>query len=99
MTVVGAGGVVILELKTSSRFKKQFKKIPPEIKKDLEQVFTHLLENPRPSGLRFEKLKGYRKTDIYTIHINGNYKISFEIESSTAKLRCVGVHNEIDRHP
>jgi plasmid maintenance system killer protein len=54
---------------------------------------------PVPSGLKFEKLKGYNRPDIYTIHINGNYKISIEIKGDEAILRCVANHNEIDRAP
>lgn len=42
--------------------------------------------NPRPPGLAFEKLAGHSRPDIYTIYVTGNYKISFEIEGSTAFL-------------
>jgi plasmid maintenance system killer protein len=49
------------------------------------------MANPRPPGLRFEKLQGYRRPDIYTIHVTGNFKISMEIEGNKEKnvgLRC-----------
>jgi mRNA-degrading endonuclease RelE of RelBE toxin-antitoxin system len=75
------------------------KKLPHEIKQLVPEKLQDLLKNPFPAGLRFEKLKGYRRPDIYTIHITGNYKISFEIEGTLAKLRCVGNHNDIDRTP
>jgi mRNA-degrading endonuclease RelE of RelBE toxin-antitoxin system len=99
MTVTGAGGVIVKQLSTTSRFDKQFKKLPPEIQRLVPQKLEDLLANPRPAGLRFEKLKGYARPDIYTIHITGNYKISFEIDDSVAILRCIGNHNEIDRLP
>lgn len=73
--------------------------MPKNIQEALKDVFNDLLNDPRPPGLRFEKLKGYKNPDIYTVHINGNYKLSFEIEGSNAKLRCVGNHNDIDRRP
>lgn len=99
MTVTGAGGVIIKQLSTTTRFDKQFKKLPPEIKRLIPQKLNDLLSEPRPPGLRFEKLKGYAKPDIYTIHITGNYKLSFEISGARAHLRCIGNHNEIDRLP
>lgn len=49
--------------------------------------------------LGFEKLKGYRRPDIYTIHIEGNYKASFEIIGSEAVFRRIGNHDKIDRAP
>ncbi|MFI3223248.1 MAG: hypothetical protein QX191_09455, partial [Methylococcaceae bacterium] len=70
-----------------------------EIKVVIPEKLNDLFKQPFPAGLKFEKLKGYRRPDIYTIHINGNYKISFEIVGCVAKLRCVGNHNDIDRLP
>jgi plasmid maintenance system killer protein len=58
-----------------------------------------LVRNPIPAGLRFEKLKGCSHPDIYTIHVTGNYKISFEIADGTAYLRRVASHDEIDARP
>lgn len=99
MTIPGAGGVEITKISTTPKFDKQFKKLPPEIRKLVPKKLNDLTSNPMPSGLQFEKLKGYSRPDIYTIHITGNYKISLEIENGIAKLRCVGNHNEIDRLP
>jgi mRNA-degrading endonuclease RelE of RelBE toxin-antitoxin system len=99
MTITGAGGAVIKQLSLSPKFEKQYKKLPPEIKAIVPEKLNDLLKQPFPAGLKFEKLKGYHRPDIYTIHVNGNYKISFEIEGVVAKLRCVGNHNDIDRRP
>jgi hypothetical protein len=66
----------------------------------VDEKLEDLLKNPRPSGLAFEKLKGYANPSIYTVHITGNYKLSFEIiEGSLAFLRRVATHDEIDRAP
>lgn len=99
MTVVGSGGVDITQLVFTKGFERQYKKLPPEIKKLIPDKLNDLKNTPRPAGLRFEKLKGYSNPNIYTIHITGNYKLSFEIDGNTAFLRCVGNHNEIDRNP
>jgi len=99
MTQTGSGGVIVKTITPSKTFERQYKKLPQNIKDSLKDVFNDLLKNPRPLGLRFEKLKGYKKPDIYTVHITGNYKLSFELDGSDAKLRCVGNHNDIDRRP
>jgi len=43
--------------------------------------------------------KGYKYPAIYTVHVTGNYKLSFEVSGSMAILRCIGSHNKIDRAP
>ncbi len=99
MTITGAGGVVITQIAFSEKFQKQFQKLPPEIQELVPKKLTDLKKQPFPAGLKFEKLKGYRRPDIYTIHVTGNYKISFEIIGNLAQLRCVGNHDTIDRSP
>lgn len=65
----------------------------------MDAKLRDLLKNPRPHGLAFEKLKGYKRPDIYTIHVTGNYKISFEIKGDLVILRRVSDHDTIDRKP
>lgn len=99
MTLVGAGGVRILRFQFLPRFKREFRKLSVELQDDVRRKLDDLLADPRPPGLAFEKLKGYRKPDIYTIHVTGNYKISLEISGCVALLRRVANHNDIDRRP
>lgn len=99
MTIVGFGGVVIRELDYEAVFKKEFKKLDPILQQRVQKALLNLLKSPRPAGLRFEKLKGYNNPDIYTVHVTGNYKISFEIKNDVAILRRIHNHNEIDRNP
>jgi len=99
MTQVGQGGVVIVGLQYLKTFKKDFSKLTPDYQNLVESKLKDILKNPRPSGLKFEKLKGYKNPDIYTIHVTGNYKISFAINGDEATLRRVGNHNYIDRTP
>jgi mRNA-degrading endonuclease RelE of RelBE toxin-antitoxin system len=99
MTEIGAGGVVITEFEPFPAFSREFRKLSPELQVRVASKLKDLKANPRPPGLRFEKLKGYRNPGIYTIHLTGNYKISFEVEGTKAWLRYVGPHDEIDRAP
>lgn len=99
MTVVGAGGVVFAEVSVQKSFQRAYRKLTSHQKELADSKLRDLLADPRPSGLRFEKLKGYRKPDLYTLHLDGNYKLSFSVEGNAAILRNVGTHNEIDRAP
>ncbi len=100
MTQVGSGGVVISDWTPSRRYSREYKKCTIEIQTRADGKLEDLQSNPRPPGLGFEKLKGYDSPYIYTLHVTGNYKISFEIiNGTTAWLRRIGNHDEIDRAP
>jgi mRNA-degrading endonuclease RelE of RelBE toxin-antitoxin system len=99
VTEIGAGGVVIARWRKSKRFHKDYDRLTVELRDQVDQKLQDLPKSPRPPGLGFEKLKGYSKPDIYTIHVTGNYKLSMSIDGSIAQLRRVGTHDEIDRQP
>lgn len=99
MTVVGAGGVVVRSFSLTIRFKKDYRKLDPQLQQRVDSKLEDLCKDPRPAGLVFEKLKGYDNPCIYTIHVTGNYKLSMQIDGDTATLRRVGNHDEIDRAP
>lgn len=83
------------------RFKREYKKLSPELKQDLKSALEDLLRDPIPPGRRFEKLEGYRNPNIFTIHItkNHSHKLSFELIEDRAVLRRISTHSEIDRSP
>jgi plasmid maintenance system killer protein len=100
MTQVGSGGVVISRWAKSKRFHRDYDRLSLDLKDLTDQALQALASSPRPPGLRFEKLKGYRDPEIYTIHVTGNYKVSFELlDGSCAFLRRVANHDDIDRAP
>ena len=99
MTVTGAGGVVIVSWRKLKRFHRDYDDLPIEMRDRVDDKLQGLIRNPRPSGLAFEKLKGYSNPDVYSIHVTGNYKITMEIDGDHATLRRVGDHNKIDRAP
>lgn len=90
---------MIESLKRTERFQRDFRKLETEMQDRVRAKLKDLLKNPRPPGLRFEKLKGHSSPDVYTIHITGNYKLSFLVEGTAAILRRVAAHDEIDRAP
>lgn len=99
MTRVGEGGVVVATWRVSRVFAREYRKLTPKMQDRVDSKLRDLQRNPRPPGLGFEKLKGERNPAIYTIHITGNCKLSFELNGSSVWLRRVATHDEIDRAP
>jgi mRNA-degrading endonuclease RelE of RelBE toxin-antitoxin system len=98
MTIVGAGGIALVSYRYTNRFKRDLKRLDDALQATTQAKLRQLHQNPFPPGLRFEKLKGYSDPDVYTIHITGNYKVSFEIVQGeagcVATLRRIGPHKE-----
>ena len=82
-------------------FARELRSLPREIREQAVQSISSLTANPMPARIRFEKLSSYKNPSIYTIHIthNHSHKASFELISTTARMRRVGTHKEIDRAP
>jgi plasmid maintenance system killer protein len=99
LTEVGAGGVRVARWSKTKRFHKEYAKLTMELRDLVDGKLQDLTEYPMPPGLRFEKLKGHEKPDVYSVHITGNYKATMEITGSHAYLRRVATHDEIDRQP
>lgn len=99
MTEVGVGGVVIRTITFKDKFKRDRKKLPEDLKARLDNKLRDLMKNPRPPGLRFEKLKSYHRPDVYTFHVTGEWKVSLEISGDSANLRRIARHIVIDRDP
>lgn len=99
MTVVGAGGVEIVRYTFKPSFEKDYKKLTPQLQDKFKKQVKKLFSANKTGTLSFEKLKGYKRPDIYTIHIEGNYKASFEIEGNVAVFRRIGSHDRIDLSP
>lgn len=91
----------IKEVTRKEKFKKDYKKLSPDIRKHVDSAITDLLKNPIPKHLRFNKLNGFSNPFLYAIHITGNHshKITLEIKNNTAVLRRIGTHKVIDRSP
>ncbi len=99
MTVTGSGGVTITVWRKSKRFHRDYEKLTIDLRDRVDAKLQDLTRATRPSGLEFEKLKGYSAPEIYSLHVTGNYKVTMEISSGCATLRRVADHDEIDRAP
>lgn len=81
-----------MQIEHSKQFKKQFKKLPKEIKLkavELEKIFR---KNPFDPKLKTHKLNGSMK-DYWAFSINYSYRIGFTFESGDlVYFHAVGTH-------
>lgn len=93
--------ITSIDLDRYPSFRKGMAKLPIEIREQAKEALKKLLTTPQPKSIRFEKLSGYKRPDIYTIHATANHshKISFELDGSCAVMRRIDTHKRIDRSP
>ena len=84
-------------LQWSEPFKRDYKKLPEEIKKRARKQFLLLKQNPKHPSLQVKKtqgvvIKGY--TDVFEGRINNNYRFLFVIENDVFILLRCGKHDD-----
>ena len=89
------------EIAYKERFKQDYKKLKPDIKKHVDAAIKDLLKNPKPKSLRLKKYNGHSNPYVYAIHVTSNHshKISLEMQGNKVILRRIGTHKEVDNAP
>ncbi len=62
-----------LRLKPSSRFARDYRKLPAAVQKKIDLALHKLMTRPDLGGLNLEKLEGH--TDLYTARVDRNYRL------------------------
>ncbi|OGK67013.1 hypothetical protein A2313_01640 [Candidatus Roizmanbacteria bacterium RIFOXYB2_FULL_41_10] len=80
----------------SSKFAKEYKRLPKKIKLLAEKKELVFRKNPHEPLLKTHKLKG-RLEDFWSFSINREYRIIFELkDSNTVWFLSVGTHRIYD---
>lgn len=79
----------------SDKFKKNYKKLDPYTKKQLQNKLTLLMENPMHPSLRTKHIKG---TDgLFEFSVNMNVRVIWHYEDGTIILLLdIGHHDILD---
>lgn len=93
--------IVITGYTFSERFKAEMCSAQPDTQDAARAALKLLQENPHARTLRLHTLKGFKKPSIYKIDVfsNHSWQITFELEGTTAHLKRLGTHKQIDRTP
>lgn len=78
----------------STRFKKSFKKVPADIKKDFAKRIIVFVNNPFHSSLETHKLKG-KLDDYHAFYLQDGFRVIFDfIDSNKVLLVNIGSHDD-----
>jgi len=80
-----------MKIYRTERFKKDYQKLPAEIKKAAKKQLAFLLSNPKHPSLNIKKMQDPR--DIWEGRITQSYRFTFHLQEDTYILRKVGTHD------
>jgi mRNA-degrading endonuclease RelE of RelBE toxin-antitoxin system len=86
---------VAKKLRILDTFKKDYKKLPPEIKDKVDRQLQFLIENPNHPSLNLHQIRGTK--GIWEGYVDYHYRFTFEIEEKFYVLRKVGTHDIIKK--
>lgn len=72
-------------------FKKDFEKLPSEIKRRTEKQLRLFIQNSKHNSLNIKKMKHPKV--IWEGRVTASYRFTFQIEKNTYILRRVGTHD------
>jgi mRNA-degrading endonuclease RelE of RelBE toxin-antitoxin system len=80
----------LLTPKFSSKFKKQYKKLRPDIQKKMNRQLQFLSADPMHPSLQTRKLM----SDIWYFRVDRKFRATFQWERDTIVLRNVDEHDD-----
>jgi mRNA interferase RelE/StbE len=80
----------MVKIRRTNSFLKDYRKLPEEIRAQVDKQLTLLLEDPRHPSLSLKKLKG---TEIFEIRITKGYRLTLSYAEQVLELRRVGTHD------
>jgi mRNA interferase RelE/StbE len=84
--------------KASPRFKKAFKKLPPEIQAKVIKALKLLEENPRHPSLQTKPVQGVR--GIFEARVDQSYRMTYQrLPEDISLVRVVWKHDERLKNP
>lgn len=83
------------------RFKRDFKRLDPEMQGRVTECIKDLLKDPIPASRRAHRINTDQFPKVFSVDVTSNkaYKLSFHLsdDGQTVHLRRIGTHSEIDR--
>ncbi len=84
-----------MEVIITTRFKKQFEKLPTKIKNQFQQRLEIFLNKPDYSILQTHRLKG-NLIGLRAFSVTGDYRVIYQmINLNTIKLVNIGTHSQL----
>ena len=74
----------------TDRFKKDYKKLPSEIRRKLPEVLSFFEQNKRHPFLHVKKMEG--ADDIWELRVSIHYRVTYQHREEGILLRRIGTH-------
>lgn len=80
-----------MNIKRTEKFKKQFKKLPSPIQKQVDKQIIFLTKDYRHPSLKSRKMGG---SSIFEARISKGYRMRYLIDNQSIIMLTVGPHDE-----
>ncbi|MFQ5341735.1 MAG: type II toxin-antitoxin system YafQ family toxin [Anaerolineae bacterium] len=84
-----------MKIRRTRRFKKDYRKLSPDLQRRVDGKLRLLLQDPRHPSLRVHKIRG--TDDVWELSVTMNCRLIFEIETEYYVLLAVGPHDIVER--
>lgn len=81
------------KLRILNTFRKDYKKLPPEIREKVDKQLGFLLDKPDHPSLNLHQIRGTR--GIWEGYVDYHYRFTFEVDGEYYVLRKAGTHDII----
>ena len=79
-----------MKIRRTESFVKDYRRLPAEIRGQVDKQLEYLIRDHRYPSLRVKKLRG---TDKFEIRISKGYRLTFRYADDVLELRRVGTHD------
>jgi len=79
-----------MKIRRTESFVKDYRRLPAEIRGQVDKQLEYLIRDHRYPSLRVKKLRG---TDNFEIRISKGYRLTFRYADDVLELRRVGSHD------
>jgi len=79
-----------MKIRRTESFVKDYRRLPAEIRGQVDKQLEYLIRDHRYPSLRVKKLRG---TDKFEIRVSKGYRLTFRYADDVLELRRVGTHD------
>ncbi len=86
-----------MELVSTARFKRAYRKLEPQHREHVKKALAQLLADRAHPGLRVKRVRGAK--GVWELRAGREIRVTFEIETHAYVLRNVGHHDPTPKNP
>ncbi len=80
---------------TTERFRKLYRELPRDIRKQAREAYRQFMENPQHPGLQFKKISNQKS--VYSARINLDYRVLGVRNQDEIVWFWIGSHSDYDK--